>query len=190
MLKKFLMVLTVMLVFPGLLFTVSCAKKSVKSDGGMTQTGEAGTSTATGGLTQEELARQRAIEEERIRTEAAARQTELARHQFINEDIYFDYNSSAITDFAQGVLEQKAEWLRANPAATVTIEGHCDERGTSEYNLVLGDRRANTVRITCSISAFAGQRMRAISYGAEQPANPAHTEEAWAKNRRAHFVLN
>ena len=191
MLKKFLLVLTVLLVFPGLLFTVSCGKKAVKSgESSMTETGQGGTSQTSGQMSAEELARQRAIEEERIRAEAAERQTEMARRKFINEDIYFSYDSSAITDFAQRVLVEKAEWLRANPAATIVIEGHCDERGTSEYNLALGDRRANTVKNYLANLGIAANRMRTISYGEERPADPAHTEAAWAKNRRAHFVLD
>jgi peptidoglycan-associated lipoprotein len=191
MLKKFLMVLAVLLVFPGLMFTVSCSKKAVKSDeSGMTQAGQTGTSKASGDMSAEELAKQRAIEEERIRAQAAERQTEMARRKFVNEDIYFDFDSSAITDFAQEVLAEKAEWLRANPAATVVIEGHCDERGTSEYNLALGDRRANTVKNYLVNLGIASNRMRTISYGEERPADPRHTEEAWAKNRRAHFIID
>jgi peptidoglycan-associated lipoprotein len=191
MLKKSLMVLTVMLVFPGLLFTVSCAKKAVQSgETGVTQPGQAGTSPPGGALSAEEMARQRAIEEERIRAEAAAKQAEMMRRKFINEDVYFDYDSSAITEYAQGVLAAKAEWLRANPSSYALIEGHCDERGTNEYNLALGDRRANTVKNYLVALGISSQRLRTVSYGEERPANPAHTEEAWAKNRRAHFVLD
>lgn len=191
MTKRLVMVLTVMLVFPGLLFTVSCAKKAVQGgEAGVTGTGAEGSSAAGGAMSAEELARQRAIEEERIRAEAAARQSEMARRKFINEDIYFDFNSSAITEHAQVALAEKADWLRANPSASALIEGHCDERGTNEYNLALGDRRANTVKTYLVTLGIPADRIRTISYGEEQPVNPAHTEEAWAKNRRAHFVLD
>jgi peptidoglycan-associated lipoprotein len=187
------MVLTVMLVLPGLLFTVSCAKKAVQGgETGVTGTGAGseGAAAASGAMSAEELARQRAIEEERIRAEAAERQSEMARRKFVNQDIYFDYDSSAITEYAQVVLAEKAEWLRANPSASAQIEGHCDERGTNEYNLALGDRRANTVKNYLVALGIPAARLRTISYGEEQPADPRQTEEAWAKNRRAHFVLD
>ncbi len=188
MAKRFLMVLTVLLVLPGLLFTVSCAKKAVKSDAGAGQAGQAG--SQAGGMSEEEMARQRALEEERIRAEAAAKQAEMARQRFVNEDIFFDFDSSAITEIAQGVLAEKAEWLRANAAATVVVEGHCDERGTNEYNLALGDRRALTVKGYLVNLGVAPDRLRTISYGEERPVDPGHGEAAWARNRRAHFVID
>ena len=190
MVKKWAPLMAVILLVCGLLFTVSCAKKTVRSDTDAAQGGQAGSGAGTAGLSAEELARQRAIEEERIRAEAAARQTEMAREQFLNEDVYFDYNSSAITVFGQSVLERKAEWMRANPDKTVIIEGHCDERGTSEYNLVLGDRRANVVKAYLVNLGISPSRLTTVSYGEERPADPGHNEAAWHKNRRAHFVLN
>lgn len=189
MIKKVLMLVTVVLMIPGLLFTVSCAKKSVKTDAGMSQTGGQTGAGGTAGLSEEELARQRAMEEERIRSEAAARQTEMARQQFVNEDIYFDFDSSAITEFAQEVLVKKADWMRANPSTNVSIEGHCDERGTNEYNLALGERRALVVKNYLVNLGISPARMTTVSYGEERPADPGQTEAAWAKNRRAHFVI-
>jgi peptidoglycan-associated lipoprotein len=80
-------------------------------------------------------------------------------------------------------------WLKANPRAQVTVEGHCDERGTSEYNLGLGDRRAKAVREYLVAAGVDGGRIRTISYGKERPFVQGHDESAWRWNRRAHFVI-
>jgi len=79
--------------------------------------------------------------------------------------------------------------LRRLPRVSIMIEGHCDERGTEEYNLGLGDKRANSARDYLVSLGVSATRIKTISYGEERPFDPAHTEEAWAKNRRAHFVL-
>lgn len=189
MARRVLMLLVSVLLISGMLFTASCSKKAVKSDAGVGQAGDQAGGAGTAGLSEEELARRRAIEDERIRAEAAARQSEMARQEFVNEDVFFDYDSSNITDFAQGVLAKKADWMRANPTATVSIEGHCDERGTNEYNLALGDRRAIVVKNYLVNLGIAEDRMDTVSYGEERPLDPGHSEAAWAKNRRAHFVL-
>jgi peptidoglycan-associated lipoprotein len=87
-------------------------------------------------------------------------------------------------------LRKKAEWLINNPEATATIEGHCDERGTNEYNLALGDRRAESAKTFLMDLGVKGSKLSSISYGEERPVDPAHNEEAWAKNRRGHFTIN
>jgi len=137
---------------------------------------------------QEELARQRAIEEERLKEAAAKR--EGARNQFLTQDIYFDFDSFSILPEAQEILSSKAEWLQNNPDATVTIEGHCDERGTIEYNLALGDRRGESAKAFLVNLGIAESRLNTISYGEERPLDPDNNEDAWGKNRRAHFVTN
>ena len=103
-------------------------------------------------------------------------------------DIYFDYDSSDILSSETAALEAKAQWLKANPNVKTTIEGHCDERGTSEYNLALGDRRAARAKSFLEKLGISGSRMETVSYGEEKPAIPAHNEDAWSKNRRAHFT--
>jgi peptidoglycan-associated lipoprotein len=108
----------------------------------------------------------------------------------MQEDIYFAFDSSTLSPAAQDNLLRKAEWLRENPDATVTIEGNCDERGTSEYNLALGDRRAESAKAFLVDLGIDPMRLTTISYGEERPVDPRHTEEAWAKNRRDHFVVN
>jgi len=103
-------------------------------------------------------------------------------------DIYFDYDSSDILSSETAALEAKAQWLKANPNSKTTIEGHCDERGTSEYNLALGDRRAARTKSFLEKLGISGTRMETVSYGEEKPAVNGHNEDAWSKNRRAHFA--
>jgi peptidoglycan-associated lipoprotein len=112
-----------------------------------------------------------------------------ARQQFMNEDVYFEFDSAALLSEAQEVLKRKAVWLRANPGVSVVIEGHCDERGTNEYNLALGDRRSESAKRFLMDLGIVAPRLTTISYGEERPVDTGHNEESWAKNRRAHFVI-
>lgn len=108
---------------------------------------------------------------------------------FITIDVHFDYDSSVIMDSEIPTLEAKAEWLRANGDVDIIVEGHCDERGTTEYNLALGDRRAARVKSFLMDLGIGAARIQTISYGEERPVAMGHMESAWAKNRRAHFVI-
>ena len=187
--KKLWINLALVLVIPGLLFTVSCAKKTVKADTALTQQAEDDAAAAAAEKAkQEELARQRALEEQSLKEEAARKLA--ARNMFLNEDIYFEFDSAALLAEAQAILKEKAEWLRNNSDVTATIEGHCDERGTNEYNLALGDRRAASAKTFLMDLGIAGARLNSISYGEERPLDPGHNEEAWAKNRRDHFIID
>ena len=87
------------------------------------------------------------------------------------------------------MLKKRAEWLQNNPEAMSTIEGHCDERGTSEYNLALGDRRATSAKNFLVDLGISASRLTTISYGEERPIDPGQNEDAWAKNRRCHFTI-
>jgi peptidoglycan-associated lipoprotein len=102
-------------------------------------------------------------------------------------DIHFDFDKSTIRPGDARILEASAEWLKANPKALVLIEGHCDERGTNEYNVALGERRARAALTYLMSRGVAAGRMSVISYGEERPACLEHTEACWAKNRRGHF---
>jgi peptidoglycan-associated lipoprotein len=102
--------------------------------------------------------------------------------------VYFDYDESVILDQDRAILEAHSQYLSQNPGAAVTLEGHTDERGTREYNLALGDRRAVSVRQFMSLLGAAGQQLRTVSYGEEQPAALGHNEEAWAQNRRVEVI--
>ena len=102
---------------------------------------------------------------------------------------FFEYDSSDLTADAQRALNDNAGLLKQYPAWTVTIEGHCDERGTPEYNLALGERRAVAARAYLVSLGISADRLRTVSYGKEFPFDPGHDETAYAKNRRAHFVI-
>jgi peptidoglycan-associated lipoprotein len=102
---------------------------------------------------------------------------------------FFEYDSSELSPEAQAALKSDAEVLKQNPTWAVTIEGHCDERGTAEYNLALGERRAVGARTYLVSLGISADRLRTVSYGKEFPFDPGHDEAAFAKNRRAHFVI-
>jgi peptidoglycan-associated lipoprotein len=108
----------------------------------------------------------------------------------IGNTVYFSYDSAALDGNSKGSLFRQAAFLNANPTLTVTIEGHCDERGTREYNLALGERRAAAARDYLLAQGVDPARIKVISYGKERPAMAGSNEESWAKNRRAATVLN
>ncbi|MEC8515972.1 MAG: peptidoglycan-associated lipoprotein Pal [Pseudomonadota bacterium] len=108
----------------------------------------------------------------------------------IGNTVYFGYDSSALSDDAQATLSRQAGFLKGNPALTVTIEGHCDERGTREYNLALGERRAAATRDYLLAQGINPARIRVISYGKERPVATGSNETSRTKNRRAATVLN
>ena len=103
--------------------------------------------------------------------------------------VFFLYDRAELSSDAKRILEQNARWFREFPAAPVVIEGHCDERGTEEYNLALGDRRALVVRSHLGRLGVDENRLRTLSYGEERPFDAGHDEAAWRVNRRAHFVV-
>lgn len=105
------------------------------------------------------------------------------------KDVFFDFDKSSIRADMKKSLTENVEWLKANPTASITIEGHCDERGTREYNLALGERRARSVSNYLVAAGIDAKRIKVISYGKERPFSPGHDESAWKWNRRAHFVL-
>ena len=108
----------------------------------------------------------------------------------IGNTVYFSYDSAALDGNSKGSLFRQAAFLNANPTLTVTIEGHCDERGTREYNLALGERRAAAARDYLLAQGVDPARIKVISYGKERPTMAGSNEESWAKNRRAATVLN
>jgi peptidoglycan-associated lipoprotein len=117
---------------------------------------------------------------------AAARATAVAS---LSEAVYFDYDMSEIRPDAQQVLREKVEILRASPDVQMRIEGHADERGSTEYNLALGQRRAESVRLFLTDFGLNASRFSIVSYGEERPAVNQSNETAWARNRRAEFVV-
>ncbi len=105
------------------------------------------------------------------------------------KDAFFDTNKSELRPDARDVLAADAGWLKAHPTVKVTIEGHCDERNTEEYNLALGWRRANAAKDYLVSLGVVGGQITTISYGEEKPFATCHNESCWSQNRRAHFVI-
>jgi peptidoglycan-associated lipoprotein len=106
------------------------------------------------------------------------------------KDVFFDYDSYDLTPQNEAVIQSDARFLQQHPKMTFVIEGHCDERGSTEYNLALGDNRANAAKQALVAQGVLGGRIRTISYGKEKPFCTESTESCWQQNRRAHFVYS
>lgn len=118
-----------------------------------------------------------------------AHATQIAEQNGWLRDAFFDFNSSQLRPDAQQNLAGSAAWLVKHPRYHVLVEGHCDERGTEQYNLALGDHRAYEAKEYMTADGVDGARVKTISYGKDRPFDPRHNEDAWSKNRRAHLVL-
>ena len=105
------------------------------------------------------------------------------------QPVFYELDAAEVDTGGQRVLQANAEVLRKYPMWQISVEGHCDERGTAEYNLALGERRAVAARNYLVSLGIAADRLKTVSYGKEFPFDPGHSEEAWSKNRRAHFVV-
>jgi peptidoglycan-associated lipoprotein len=107
----------------------------------------------------------------------------------VGDRVFFDYDRYTLTPEARATLDRQSEWMKKYPNVTVTVEGHSDERGTREYNLALGERRANSVKNYLQAHGIQNARLRSISYGKERPAVVGSDESAWAQNRRGVTVV-
>ena len=198
--RKRLIYPALVLVIAIVLFVPSCQpKKKISSQPPTTTTEEEAKRIAEEEARQKELERQRAEEEETLKEESV-REAGLAEEMekerklteqavFENEDIHFEFDSIRLSPQAQEILRKKAQWLRENPRVRVVIEGHCDNRGTNEYNLALGDRRAHSSKVFLIDLGIDETRIQILSFGEERPLDRGDNEEAWARNRRAHFVI-
>ena len=173
------------LVIPALLFTVSCAQQTVKQE--------------EEPVVEEVEVKEEVVVEEKAEPAEATSDASLeaderallaARNMFLTEYIYFAFDKYNLDDAAQEVLMRKADFLKENPDIYITVEGHCDERGTNEYNLALGERRANSAKSFLVDMGIEAYRISTVSYGEERPLCKQSTEECWAKNRRDQFVIN
>jgi peptidoglycan-associated lipoprotein len=176
------------------LWLFSCSKKEVKTEGLSTPTVSSDQEEAEKAkkkarireseMTDQEM-REKALREEEARRLKAASE----KSQFENEDILFEFDQYTLSDTAKQILNKKVTFLKEFANARVQIEGHCDERGGTEYNLALGQRRADAAMQYLIAQGISADRISTISYGKERPLDPAHSEAAWAKNRRGHFNL-
>ncbi|MDA8142210.1 MAG: peptidoglycan-associated lipoprotein Pal, partial [Desulfobacteraceae bacterium] len=148
-----------------------------------------GETAAPAAATEDEAAK-KAAEEARMKAEQQRKEADaMAKQAFTNDDIYFDFDSAVITSDAQILLRNKAAYMRSNANIAVQVEGHCDERGTEAYNMALGERRAESAKSFMVNMGIDAAKISTISYGKERPVDKGHNEAAWAKNRRAHFVI-
>lgn len=198
--RKFWTVLALVLVLPGLMMLASCTQPKVDAGPEDTEAGkpvERDTSYKPDQSESDRLKQQkededrarRKDEEDRIAKENEERKFRVAKEKFVNEHIYFDYDKSTLSVESQGILKDKAGFLKMNSGAKVAIEGHCDERGTEEYNLALGQSRAESAKRYLMKLGISASRMSTKSYGEEDPDVQGSNESAWAKNRRAEFKL-
>lgn len=182
-----------------------CAKKQIPSEATSPASQEQ-IQSQTQEMTQAE--KDRMAEEERQKAAEALRERELAEEQRVQEErarqesmleeglqklesnlIYFDFDSFELKPQSRTILQRKAEMLKKLPELKMRIEGHCDERGTDEYNLALGEKRARVAYEFLILLGVDPQRLQIISYGEEYPADPGHNETAWAQNRRDEFKV-
>ncbi len=187
-----LLTLIVVVVFMGTL-VASCAKRSTTK--GEAEKVEKPQVVTTGpeikGEKVEEI-KEEVIKPEKVEVakgEKEAGEKAVAQEEVTFEDIHFDFDKYFIRDDAKPILEKLAEYLLKNPSVRLLIEGHCDERGTNEYNMALGEKRAQAAKDYLVNLGVSPSRIDTISYGEERPLDPRHNEEAWAKNRRDHFVI-
>ena len=183
--KNISFTIALVMISSAMFLTASCGKKVVQREAvPMTQSKVPEASERS----TEEAEQARRLQEDPLWAEAAAR--EAVAEEFVKENIHFAFDSSVLSDKAQQILMRKVEYLSTNLGVTVTVEGHCDERGTDAYNKALGDRRAESVKNFLINLGIRPTRLNTISYGEEHPIALGKNEASWAKNRRAQFVIN
>ncbi len=187
--------LVMAILVAGLFFTVSCAKKTVVTDATTIEDVDKTKADAEAKAKSDAEAEAARIAQEQLNdqmaNEEAAKEAAImsAKERFVNLDINFEYDSSMLNNIAKSTLKEKAAWLKANGGVTVAIEGHCDERGTTNYNLALGERRASAAKAYLINLGISASRLTTISFGEEKPMAYGSSESAFQKNRRAHFVI-
>ncbi|KPJ56739.1 MAG: hypothetical protein AMJ42_05020 [Deltaproteobacteria bacterium DG_8] len=177
MVRKSVCLLCTILFTFSLLWFSSCARRVVREEEGIAEREE--TKEIKGeGITEEEL------------EEARKKVAELREKEGIKlSNIYFAFDDFSLSEQAKKTLVENAAWIMNNTKNKIIIEGHCDERGTEEYNIALGERRSNSSKRYLINLGVKSDQLSTISYGEERPADQGHNEESWAKNRRAVFVI-
>ncbi len=196
--KKYLTLVGLLIVFSfGLAMFSGCAEKqAVVKDESIQEQKAVSAQAAPIKVTDDEAARQakeQADREAALKAQAAKEAREKKNAAALNDlniqNIYFDYDKSNIRSDAREILKANAEIFTKNSSATIVVEGHCDERGTTEYNMALGERRAQETKQYLENLGINASRIETISYGEERPLDSRSTEEAWAQNRRVQFLL-
>jgi peptidoglycan-associated lipoprotein len=167
-----------------IMFMTGCAKKSIVKEQTVSTEEKAGQKEAPPKEVSQPAEMKTGAE-----TEATQEKAISAKEEIAFKDIHFEFDKFNLRPEARDILKQFADWLIKNKNYDALIEGNCDERGTTEYNLALGERRAKEAMKYLVELGIDGKRLKTISYGKERPLDPGHNEEAWAKNRRDHFVV-
>jgi peptidoglycan-associated lipoprotein len=167
--------LILLTVLPGFFYVTACTKKVAQPPAPVEEPVEDDSAAM--------------LEQEKLRKEAEERELRAEKIKFMYEDISFKKGSYALTPEAEEILSRKADWLHKHPEINVIIEGHTDERGSKEFNIAFGDRRAGAVKSFLIGKGIARERMNAVSFGKEKPVDPSRTEAARVKNRRVHFSI-
>lgn len=190
--KLWINLMAAMLV-AGLFMTVSCAKKTVVADG--TTIEDQAKAEAEADAKAKALAEQERIKAQELKDQMANEQALneakilAAKNRFSNQNIHFEFDSAQLSSMAKLLIKEKAEWLSTNSGVAVVIEGHCDDRGTTDYNIALGERRAIAVKNYLVNLGISGSRLTTVSFGEERPLDSGTSEAAYRKNRRAQFVI-
>jgi peptidoglycan-associated lipoprotein len=177
--------IALVMILPAVLFTASCTKEVVQTDPVSTAQPEV---QKASDRSADEAGQAQQMKDNRLRAELDA--SEAAGTAFVNESIHFPFDSALLSDQDQRILTGKADYLNTNPGVMVTVEGHCDERGTNDYNIALGERRAESVKNFLVNLGINANRLNTVSYGEERPIAMGQNEASWAENRRAQFVVN
>lgn len=192
--KQKVLSVTVVFAIASLFLITSCAKQQIRTEEEVAPDAAAPASKVMEpDAPKIDMEAARKAEAER---KARLRQMEMAQklrdeiREFGAEKIYFAFDKAELNMDARSILAKKADWLRKHPEFSLRIEGHCDERGTIEYNLALGERRSNAAWKFLNALGISGSKMSTISYGEENPSDPARNSAAWARNRRDEFKLD
>lgn len=200
--RRFLLATATVLILVCMLIAASCTRKALQSESDVTgplEVSEVSVEKVANNGPPAEMP-QETVQAESVRSEpgpiepiAAAvpiEPAEPAEPTVALESIHFSFDSAELSEHARRILTNQADYLRTHPAVTILVEGHCDERGTDAYNLSLGQRRAETVKNYLVKLGISADRMNTVSFGERRPLSSGKDKAAWAKNRRAQFVIN
>jgi peptidoglycan-associated lipoprotein len=185
--KRLCRVLFALIILPLIVFVVGCPKKPPPEPAITTPPATSGTTPSGEEVKEQPFAQSTGGEESSL--DEMSEEIRRLNEQKPLGTVYFDLDKSDLRDDALEVLRRNAEWLKAHAVYRVRIEGNCDERGTTEYNLALGDRRASSVKSYLIKAGIDAGRFETISYGEEHPVDMGHDDSAWQKNRRADFTI-
>jgi peptidoglycan-associated lipoprotein len=183
--KNVWLAIVLVTILSAMIFTASCAQKMVQTEPVPATQQEV---SRTSDKSAKDIEQHRQSQEEQLGAKGAAR--EVAGTAFVNESVHFAFDSALLSEQAQQILISKADYLRTHSEIMITVEGHCDERGTDAYNIALGERRAEAVKNFLVDLGIGTNRLNTISYGEERPITLGQNESSWAKNRRAQLVNN